>query len=254
MTEIKSSPNRTSPIVNASLWLAGGMIFLGTILVVVFTSQLPFSGTLTQSLKWLFAIDSVQTMWYITRAAGLTSYFLLWLSVALGLAVSSKIFDVILHRSFTYDFHEFLSLAALGFIALHIGVLFFDRYMPYSFAMVFIPFLSPYRPIWIGIGIIAMYLSLLVTVTFYLKSKIGMKAFRAIHVSSLVAYLGVTLHGLFAGTDSSLISVLGLYAGTFLVVVFLSAYWIFLVVQKNHQKRVTVQPARQAGQVQRLVR
>jgi methionine sulfoxide reductase heme-binding subunit len=231
------------------LWLLGGLLFLMTILTTVLVMQLPAGESLRQSIKWLFATDSVQVMWFITRAAGLTSYLLLWLSVALGLGVSSKIFDRILHRSFTFDFHEFLSLTSIGFIALHIGVLFFDRYLPYSLAQVVVPFLSPYRPLWVGIGVITMYLIVLVTVTFYLRAKIGMKAFRAIHGLSLVAYLGVTLHGLFAGTDSSLNSVLGMYAGTFLVVVFLGAYWIYTVVEKNYLKSLAGQPARQANQI-----
>jgi predicted ferric reductase len=175
-------------------------------------------------------------MWYITRAAGLTSYVLIWFSVAWGLAVSSKILDAILHRSFTYDFHQFISLLAFGFIFVHIGVLLFDRYLPYSVPQILVPFLSPYRPVWVGIGVIGLYLALLVTVTYYLRGKIGMKAFRAIHVLSLVSYLGVTAHGLMSGTDSSLTSVIVLYAGTFLATVFLLAYWVMTVIQKRAQK------------------
>jgi predicted ferric reductase len=72
-----------------------------------------------------------------------------------------------------------------------------------------------------------------VTVTFYLRTRIGMNAFRAIHVFSLVGYLGVTLHGFFAGTDSPLLSMQLLYRGTALVVVFLTVYYF---VQKYQQK------------------
>ena len=151
----------------------------------------------------------------------------------MGLAVPSKILDRLLHRSVTYDFHQFISLLSLGFIALHIGALLFDRYLPYSLAEVLIPFLSTYRPLWVTLGIIGMYLCVLVTVTYYIRSKIGMKAFRAIHGFSLVAYLGITLHGLFAGTDSSLVSVLGLYLGTFLITVFLTAYWLLTRKKAN---------------------
>lgn len=98
------------------------------------------------------------------------------------------------------------------------------------------PFLSPYRPVWVGLGVLGFYLSLLVSVTFYLRARIGMKAFRAIHLFSLVAYLGATLHGFLAGTDSALPSVLALYAGSFLVVVFLTSYWLFLARQKQAKK------------------
>jgi sulfoxide reductase heme-binding subunit YedZ len=185
----------------------------------------------------------VQLMWYITRSAGLISYFLLWLSTAWGLAVSSKVFDTILHRAFTYDFHQFISLLAIGFIFLHIAVLMADRYLPYTLAQVLVPFLSPYRPLWVAIGVIGFYLTLLVTVTFYIRSRIGSKAFRTIHYLSLVAYLGALIHGFFAGTDSTLLSVELLYAGTLLIIVFLLIYWLVdLLLEKarvNHQETVT---------------
>jgi len=83
-------------------------------------------------------------------------------------------------------------------------------------------------------GVIAFYITLLVTITFYLRSRIGMKTFRSIHVLSLLGYLGVTLHGLYAGTDSPLASMQFLYKGTALVVIFLTVYWL---VQKYLQNR-----------------
>jgi predicted ferric reductase len=176
--------------------------------------------------SWLFSFDSVQLWWYVTRAAGLVAYLLLWLSMVWGLAVSSKIFDPFLTRDYTYDFHQYLSLFSLGFVALHVIVLMLDRYLPFSLLQVLAPFTSPYRPLWVGLGVISLYLLALVTVTFYLRKRIGMRAFRWIHVLSLLGYLGVTLHALFAGTDSTLSATQIIYKGSFLVVIFLTAYWL----------------------------
>jgi predicted ferric reductase len=53
-----------------------------------------------------------------------------------------------------------------------------------------------------------------------------MKAFRVIHVLSLVAYLAAVAHAFVSGTDSALPAVQIMYAGTFLVVVFLTVYWL----------------------------
>src|SRR5574338_728113 len=129
--------------------------------------------SISQVVSALFATDSLQFWWYLTRAAGLMGYFLLWLSTAWGIAVSSKILDPLLHRTFTYDFHEWLSLLGLAFIAVHVAVLALDKFLPYSLWQILIPFLSPYRPLWVGIGVLAFYLTFLVTITFYLKAKIG---------------------------------------------------------------------------------
>ena len=177
-------------------------------------------------IKWLFETDSVQVWWYITRTSGLVAYLLLWLSTVWGLAISSKLFDPHLLRNYTYDFHEFLSLLALGFLSVHLSVLTLDHYLPFSVTQVLVPFTSTYRPLWVGIGVIAFYLTLLVTVTFYLRRHIGVRAFRLIHGFSLVAYLGATLHAIYAGTDSPLLTTQVLYRGSFLSIVFLSAYWL----------------------------
>jgi sulfoxide reductase heme-binding subunit YedZ len=226
-------PKNLTSLLWLLLWVLGGglAVLLGMGLAAIFSS--PISAALRGTLGQVFAVDSVQLMWYITRSAGLTAYVLLWLSTAWGLAVSSKIFDQLLHRSFTYDFHQFISLLAIGFLALHIGVLLVDRYLPYTLAEILVPFLSPYRPVWVGIGVLGFYLTLLVTITFYLRSRIGAKAFRAIHVLSLVGYLAATVHGFFAGTDTPLWSTTLMYAGTFLATVFLTSYWLIFMLQKR---------------------
>jgi predicted ferric reductase len=244
MSNLNSYPDPHPEDWRPSLWSlmkiagAGLAVLLGAGLFLLIVS--PFGALLGKSLNQLFAINSVQLMWYITRSAGLISYLLLWLSTAWGLAVSSKILDLFLHRAFTYDYHQFISLLAVGFILLHIIVLMADRYLPYSLAQVLVPFLSPYRPLWVGIGVLGFYLTLLVTVTFYLRNRIGMKTFRAIHVLSLVGYLGATVHGFFAGSDSSLWTVQLLYAGTLLSIVFLTAYW--LVMRPHLQPRPVKAP------------
>ncbi len=191
----------------------------------------PFGIGLRSLLSQLFAFNSENVTWFITRSAGFIAYLLLWLSTAWGLAIPSKIFDRFLPRTFTFDFHQTISLLSLGFLALHVLVLLVDQYLPFTWVQLFVPFLSPYRPFWVGIGIIALYLTVLVTVTFYIRQRIGMKTFRYIHYSSLIAYLGATAHSLFSGTDTSLPIAQVMYAGTFLVVVFLTVYWLFLVWQ-----------------------
>jgi predicted ferric reductase len=192
-------------------------------------------------LKHLFAADSTQIWWFVTRSAGIIAYLLLWFSTIWGLAVPSKLLNPLLEQTFTFDFHEFISLLSIGFMLLHVFVLLIDRFLPYTLMQILIPFLSPYRPFWVGVGVFSFYISLLVTVTFYLRSKIGSKTFRSIHVLSLLGYLGVTLHGLYAGTDSPLIGMQLLYKGTALVVIFLTVYWLGLrYTQTREEKKKAV--------------
>jgi predicted ferric reductase len=222
------SPSKRSVLQSFFFYLLiAGAALIGT-LTIFFAINSPLGGSISSWVTWALAINSQQVTWYITRAAGLLAYLLLWLSTVWGLAVSSKILDSLLHRTFTYDFHQFISLLALGFLGLHLGVLLFDHYQPYSLLQILLPVFSPYRPVWVAVGGVAMYLSLLVTVTYYLRGRIGMKAFRAIHVSSLVAYLGATIHSLFSGTDTALLPARLMYFGSFLVVIFLVVYWLIM--------------------------
>ena len=213
------------------------LFIIGLILVGAVAAMTPIGQSLGSFLRFLFALDSVQIWWYVTRASGIIAYLLLWFSTILGLAVTSKYLDGMLDRLFTYDFHEFISLLSVGFTLVHVIVLMLDQYMPYSLAQIMVPFISPYRPFWVGVGVIAFYMILLVTITFYMRNRIGTRAFRAIHVLSLAGYIGVTLHGYYSGTDTALPSMQILYDITGLAVLFLTVYWLVMLLQRNAEKR-----------------
>ena len=236
-----SSRNLPETSDQSSAWLKGAYAIVLTILALLIITLLGLALGYTpiefigKVLNKLFAANSIQTMWYVTRAAGLTAYLLVWLSTVWGLGVSSKIFDPVLQRVFTYDFHQFLSLLAIGFIILHIVVLAADQYLPFSIAQILVPFIAPYRPVWVGIGVFGFYLTILVSITFYIRRQIGQKTFRVIHYASFIAFAFSALHGLFAGTDSPLWMTQAMYLVTSLTVVFLTAYRIFASMLKGRR-------------------
>jgi len=233
----KLTPKQKKGIVNAAL-LAITLV-LGAALAAtwVLLPQTAVGQNALGGLRTLFAADSTQIWWYVTRSAGIIAYLLLWFSTVWGLAVPSKLLTPVLEQTFTIDFHEFTSLLSIGFTLLHVFVLTIDRFLPYTPLQILVPFLSPYRPFWVGIGVLSFYITLLVTITFYLRSKIGVKTFRSIHVLSLLGYLGVTLHGLYAGTDAPLAAMQLLYKGTALTVIFLTVYWLAQKYIQNREQR-----------------
>jgi len=228
---------RTYSTLQVVVSILGTFIVVGLILFVAVLAMTPVGQSLGTFLSWLFAANSVQTWWYVTRASGIIAYLLLWFSTILGLAVTSKYLDGMLDRLFTYDFHEFISLLAIAFTLVHVLVLTLDKYLPYTFAQILVPFISPYRPFWVGVGVISFYLIVLVTVTFYLRNKIGKRAFRTIHYLSLLSYIGVTLHGYYSGTDTALPSMKILYDVSGLAVLFLTVYWLVLLGLRKAEMR-----------------
>ena len=246
--EIQPRDDRSRPVspVRILVSVLSTLLFIAILLFATAFVLTPAGQTVLEGLKSLFAADSIQLWWYVTRAAGILAFLLLWFSTVLGLAVKSKFLDRMLDRMFTYDFHEFISLLSIGFLLLHVIVLMLDRYLPYSLGQVLIPFLSPYRPLWVGIGVISAYIIFLVTVTFYLRKKIGQKAYRLIHVVSLLGYLGATLHGIYAGTDAVLPAMKMLYDFTGLVVLFFTVYWLALAIFRKVEAPA-VQPLAKAA-------
>jgi len=251
VTQAPLKPKPSAGKVVLSFFLTS--LFIAVVLVLTAFVLTPTGQTLIGSLSQLFAADSVQLWWYVTRASGIVAFLLLWFSTLLGLSVSSKQLEKLIDRMFTYDFHEFISLLSLAFVLVHIVVLMLDRYLPYNLFQVLVPFISPYRPFWVGIGVLAFYIMVTVTVTFYLRNKIGQKTFRAVHIVSLLGYLGTTLHGLYAGTDSVLPAMKVVYYATGLTVIFMTVYWLVLQAFKKaeaKQKQPVSNPGyrRHAGQ------
>ena len=147
LPEYAGTPQNTMWIIfRDAIYIFGALIILVLGLATILT---PVGSWIASSLNWLFATDSQQLWWYVTRSAGIIAFLLLWLSVVWGLAVPSRIISPVLEQGYTFDFHQFISLLSIGFVLLHILVLTFDRYLPYSTLQILVPFLSPYRPLWV---------------------------------------------------------------------------------------------------------
>ena len=112
------------------------------------------------------------------------------------------------------------------------------------------PFSGPYRPIWVGIGQLALGLSLLVFLSFYVRKRIGQKRWRSLHYLSFVAFLGATVHGLMAGTDTAASWVVLGYAAHAAIVVFLLTYRIVLASARPAAGASTVAARPSVGDAQ----
>jgi Ferric reductase like transmembrane component len=162
--------------------------------------------------------------WYMARAGGIIAYLLLWLSVIWGLTLSTKISQSLFPAPIAYGLHEFLSLMTLAFVAVHTFVLLGDPYVDFNIFHLIFPFTAPYEPVWTGLGVIAFYLAVIMTGSFYIRKLIGQKLWRVLHYLTFVTYLLALGHGFMAGTDSSLLVVKFIYGATGLMTLFLVYY------------------------------
>jgi len=163
------------------------------------------------------------TFWILARASGLTAYVLLTMSVLAGLVVKSRPFGRALNAAAVTDTHRFLSLLALGAVAFHGLTLVLDSTVRISIPALFIPGLAPYRPLWTGLGVLAAELAGLIVISFPLRKRIGVRAWRRLHWATYGVFAAATLHGLAAGTDTTRPWVFALYLAAVGSVIFATA-------------------------------
>ncbi|MHB1445901.1 MAG: hypothetical protein ACYCZV_09635, partial [Acidimicrobiales bacterium] len=87
-----------------------------------------------------------------------------------------------------------------------------------------VPFQSPYRPLWLGLGTLSFDMLLVLAVTSFLRSRIGYRTWRGIHWLAYASWPVAVLHGLGTGTDTKVGPVL-LLTGACLVVVLGVVVW-----------------------------
>lgn len=166
------------------------------------------------------------TFWYLSRAAGLSAYVMLCVNIALGLALSLPLLERFAVKWRVFDLHQFTGLLLVALLGLHVLALLGDRYIGFTLPQLLVPFLSSYRPLEMALGVLAFYLTLVVTFTFYIRQRIGQRVWRLIHHGSFGVFALSLLHGILSGTDTSTVWALVIYAGSALAIGWLT-WWYF---------------------------
>ena len=164
-------------------------------------------------------LASTRALWYATRGTGVVSLLLLTAIVVLGIATSTRVKTPRFPRFVVTGLHRNLSLLSLVFIAAHVLTTLADSYAPIGLKDTVIPFVSAYRPIWLGLGAVAFDLLLALTVTSLLRARIGIRSWRAVHWLAYASWPVALVHSLGTGTDARLGWMQALALGSTLAVV-----------------------------------
>jgi DMSO/TMAO reductase YedYZ heme-binding membrane subunit len=143
-------------------------------------------------------------LWYLTRATGLVSLILLSATVVLGTVASVGWTTDRWPRFLSQSVHRNLSLFCIALIGIHIVTTIGDGYVPIGLADAVIPFRSPYRPVWVGLGALAFDMLLAVAITSGLRRRIGVAAWRGVHWLAYACWPIAVVHGLGSGSDARL--------------------------------------------------
>jgi methionine sulfoxide reductase heme-binding subunit len=151
--------------------------------------------------------------WYAARAGGVVAYLLLSAVVVLGVAMGGKKNLRRWPRFAVEDVHRFGGLLVGTFVAIHVGAVAIDSYLPFSVGALVVPFVSRYRPLWVALGIVAAELLLALAVTNHYRHRgLSHRSWRRAHYLNFAVWTAATLHGLGSGTDRSAPWLLAVYA------------------------------------------
>ena len=141
------------------------------------------------------------SLWYLGRATGVCAIVLLTFSVALGVVVNRKARITGLSGFAVAAIHRNVSLLVVAFLGVHIASNIIDPYASVRWADAVIPFISSYRPLWLGLGAFAFDLLIALIVTSLIRARIGPRTWKAVHWTAYAMWPISFVHGLFAADD-----------------------------------------------------
>lgn len=141
--------------------------------------------------------------WYVARATGIVSVVLLTGSVLVGIVTSVRWCSDRWPRFATTFVHRNISLLAVVFLAVHVATVVIDGFAPIHWLDAVVPFASPYRPFWLGLGAIAFDLVLALIATSLLRNRIGPWLWRGTHWLAYACWPIALVHGMGTGSDTA---------------------------------------------------
>jgi len=150
--------------------------------------------------------------WDVARAGGFTAYVLLTLAVVVGLALSTQIQSPSRWpRLLNSELHNFLTLLSTIFLGVHVLAVWIDPFTHFGWKEILIPLASHYRPEWMALGIVGLYLGIAIGISTLLRKRIGYSWWRRLHVLTLGIFALAALHGIGTGSDTQTWWALGIY-------------------------------------------
>ncbi len=138
--------------------------------------------------------------WITSRAAGILALLLSTAAVTVGLLMGGR-----LVRRRGPDLrvtHEALAIATMAAVVVHAGALLGDSFMSPSLADITVPFVSSFERFWTTLGILCGWGTLILGLSYYARSRIGVQRWRRLHRLTAVVWLASIAHALGEGSDA----------------------------------------------------
>lgn len=141
--------------------------------------------------------------WYFSRAAGIVAYMFLFLIMMSGIMIKTKTIYDFISPSSAWTIHQYIGITLTIAIFAHIFSLLFDSFLNVSIKELFIPFISDFEPIFIGLGVVALYLFVAVMASSLFYKIKTPKLWRLLHYLAYPTFILIFIHGVAIGSDTA---------------------------------------------------
>ncbi|PZR83487.1 MAG: hypothetical protein DLM65_01730 [Candidatus Aeolococcus gillhamiae] len=141
-------------------------------------------------------------LWYATRGLGISTLMVLTATVVVGIGTTLRWETQTTPRFVTADLHRNLSLLAVVLLAAHIATTLLDPFAQISVRDAVIPTGALYRPVWLGLGVVAAEILVAVAASSLLRARVGPRTWRLIHWLAYASWPLAVVHGLGTGSDA----------------------------------------------------
>lgn len=141
-------------------------------------------------------------LWYLNRATGLVLLVLMTVTLVLGLLSRRRAGGRFWPTFATVRLHQNLAILCVSLLAAHVTAAVLDSYVPITPVDAVVPFVSAYRPVWLGLGTLASTLLLMAILSATTRHSSTRRTWRGLHLLVYAAWPMALVHGFGTGTDT----------------------------------------------------
>lgn len=174
--------------------------------------------------------------WYLTRAFGIASFWLLFTSAVVGILMTTGAMHRLFSPASSWSLHRTTGIFLILSILIHLTSLLFDRFINLRIQDVLIPFVSPYQPLLVTLGIFGFYIFIPVIWTSLVWIDKKSWLWRTTHILSFPMFVAIFFHALLLGTDRHQPWMVAIFWITGLTMGLLVAYRLIWKLRAGRQK------------------
>ena len=144
-----------------------------------------------------------EALWALGRGTGIVALVLFTAAIVLGIVARSGRAVAGMGRFGVAELHRTASLTGTGLIVVHVVTLMLDPFAQLRIVDAVVPFIGRFKPLWQGLGTVALDLLLVIVVVSLLRDRLGPRVFRTVHWATYALWPIALAHSLGNGTNGT---------------------------------------------------